>query len=116
MAIWLSLDFETTGLDKVKDRITEPGLVLWSTKINRVVESASFLVKTDVLAGDCRRREGRRRQLRIRLALVGHEVEAGVAQRGERLGERAPEFITAYRSAVGIREAEPEREALRISG
>ena len=48
MAIWLSLDFETTGLDKVKDRITEPGLVLWSTKINRVVEAASFLVKTDV--------------------------------------------------------------------
>lgn len=34
----------------------------------------------------------------------------------ERAARQAPEFITAYRSAVGIREAEPEREALRISG
>lgn len=40
----LSLDFETTGLDKVNDRITEVGMVLYSTKINRAIENSSYLV------------------------------------------------------------------------
>ena len=40
----LSLDFETTGLDRVKDRITEVGAVLYSTKLNRALENTSYLV------------------------------------------------------------------------
>lgn len=40
----LSLDFETTGLDRVKDRITEVGAVLYSTKLNRAIENTSYLV------------------------------------------------------------------------
>jgi DNA polymerase III subunit epsilon len=40
----LSLDFETTGLDKVNDRITEVGMILYSTKINRAIENSSYLV------------------------------------------------------------------------
>ena len=40
----VSLDFETTGLDKVNDRITEVGMVLYSTKINRAIENSSYLV------------------------------------------------------------------------
>jgi DNA polymerase-3 subunit epsilon len=43
-----SLDFETTGLDRAKDRITECGLVLWSTKTNRALETTSFLVGAGV--------------------------------------------------------------------
>jgi DNA polymerase III subunit epsilon len=46
--ILLSLDFETTGLDREKDRITEVGAVLWSTKANRAMETASFFVQSDV--------------------------------------------------------------------
>jgi DNA polymerase III subunit epsilon len=43
-----SFDLEITGLDRVKDRITEVGACLWSTKINRALETASFLVKSEV--------------------------------------------------------------------
>lgn len=43
-----SLDFETSGLDRNSDRITECGLVLWSTKINRALETASFLVNAGI--------------------------------------------------------------------
>ena len=42
-----SFDLETTGVDRVKDRITEVGACLWSTKINRALETASFLVKSE---------------------------------------------------------------------
>lgn len=47
--ILLSIDFETTGLDRVKDRITEVGAVLWTTTCNRPLEIASFFVKSDVV-------------------------------------------------------------------
>ena len=40
----LSLDFETTGLDKQKDRITEVGAVLWSTSFHRAMETSSYFV------------------------------------------------------------------------
>jgi DNA polymerase III subunit epsilon len=40
----LSLDFETTGLDRENDRITEVGAILYSTKINRAIENTSYLV------------------------------------------------------------------------
>jgi len=46
--ILLSLDFETTGLDLTNDRVIEVGAVLWSTGQHRVLESAGFLVKSDV--------------------------------------------------------------------
>jgi DNA polymerase III epsilon subunit-like protein len=46
--ILLGFDTETTGLDKQKDRITEVGLVLYSTAQNRILESVGFLVKDDV--------------------------------------------------------------------
>ena len=44
----LSIDFETTGLDPEKDRITEVGAVLWSTGYKRAMETASFFVNTGV--------------------------------------------------------------------
>lgn len=43
-----SLDFETTGLNRETDRITEVGTVLWSTKHNRAMEAASFFVQSEV--------------------------------------------------------------------
>lgn len=46
--ILLSLDFETTGLDRVKDRITEVGAVLWSTTFHRALETTSFFVDSEV--------------------------------------------------------------------
>lgn len=46
--ILLSLDFETTGVDPANDRVIEVGAVLWSTGQHRVLESAGFLVKSDV--------------------------------------------------------------------
>lgn len=46
--ILLSLDFETTGLDKEKDRITEVGAVLWSTNFNRAMETTSYFVDAGV--------------------------------------------------------------------
>lgn len=46
--ILLSLDFETTGLDRDKDRITEVGYVLWSTGHMRMLQCESFFVKSDV--------------------------------------------------------------------
>jgi DNA polymerase III epsilon subunit-like protein len=46
--ILLSLDFETTGLDKVQDRVIEVGAVLWNTDQHRILEAADFLVKSDV--------------------------------------------------------------------
>lgn len=48
MAVLLSLDFETTGLDFVQDRIIEVGAVLWSTGQAKCLESSGYLVKTDV--------------------------------------------------------------------
>jgi DNA polymerase III epsilon subunit-like protein len=48
MPIWLALDFESTGLDFVKDRIIEVGAVLWSTGQRKCLESQGFLVKSDV--------------------------------------------------------------------
>jgi hypothetical protein len=49
----------------------------------------SALVQPDLLAVDRRRGEVRRRQFGVRLTLVGHEVEVGIAQRGELFGKRA---------------------------
>jgi DNA polymerase III alpha subunit (gram-positive type) len=46
--ILLSLDFETTGLDREKDEVTEVGAVLWSTGRNRAMECSSYFVKTTV--------------------------------------------------------------------
>ncbi len=46
--ILLSLDFETTGIDPANDRVIEVGAALWSTGQHRVLESAGFLVKSDV--------------------------------------------------------------------
>ena len=46
--ILLALDFETTGTDVNNDRVIEVGAILWSTAQNKCLESAGFLVKTDV--------------------------------------------------------------------
>jgi hypothetical protein len=46
--IWLSFDVETTGLDVNNDRVIEVGVILYSTGQHRILESAGFLVKTDV--------------------------------------------------------------------
>ncbi len=42
----LGIDFETTGLDPQKDRITEAGLVLYDTDSRQPVRITGFLVKT----------------------------------------------------------------------
>ena len=42
----LGIDFETTGLDPQKDRITEVGLVLWDANTTQPVRISGFLVKT----------------------------------------------------------------------
>lgn len=41
----LGLDYETTGLDPEKDRITEVGLVLWDSDSKQPVRVTGFLVK-----------------------------------------------------------------------
>lgn len=46
--ILLSLDFETTGLSPDNDRVIEVGSILYSTGQKKCLESAGFLVKTDV--------------------------------------------------------------------
>lgn len=46
--ILLSLDFETTGLDREKDEVIEVGAVLWSTTKNRALETSSYLVKNSI--------------------------------------------------------------------
>lgn len=46
--ILCSFDLETTGLDPVKDRPIEVGAILYSTGQKRVLESAGYLIKTDV--------------------------------------------------------------------
>src|ERR1700688_16029 len=43
-----ALDFQTSGLSFEKDRVIEVGLILFSTGLNRVVESHGFLVKSEV--------------------------------------------------------------------
>lgn len=48
MPIVLSYDTETTGLDTKKDEVVEVGALLYSTGQKRVLESVSFLVKTDL--------------------------------------------------------------------
>jgi DNA polymerase III epsilon subunit-like protein len=45
--ILLSLDFETTGLDVVNDRVIEFGAVLYSTAQHKCLDSQGMLVKTD---------------------------------------------------------------------
>ncbi|MGH7744616.1 MAG: 3'-5' exonuclease [Candidatus Dormibacteria bacterium] len=47
--ILLSIDFETSGLNKESDRVTEVGAVLWSTTYSRAMETASYFVKTDIV-------------------------------------------------------------------
>ena len=46
--ILLSLDFETTGLDVVNDRVIEFGAVLYSTGQRKCLDSQGMLVKADV--------------------------------------------------------------------
>ena len=46
--ILLSLDFETTGLDVVKDRVIEFGAVLYSTTQKKCLDNQGMLVKSDV--------------------------------------------------------------------
>ena len=46
--ILLSADVETTGLDRINDRITELGAILYSTGQRRCLESVSYLVKSEV--------------------------------------------------------------------
>jgi DNA polymerase III alpha subunit (gram-positive type) len=46
--ILLSLDFETTGLDFVKDRVIEIGAVLYSTGQKKCIENLGRLVESDV--------------------------------------------------------------------
>jgi DNA polymerase III epsilon subunit-like protein len=45
--ILLSLDFETTGLNVVEDRVIEVGAVLYSTGQHKCLDSIGSLVKTD---------------------------------------------------------------------
>src|SRR5271166_166925 len=46
--ILLSLDFETTGVDKLNDRVIEFGEVLYSTGQNKCLDNQGSLVKADV--------------------------------------------------------------------
>lgn len=46
--VLLSLDFETTGVDTVKDRVIEVGAILYSTGQKKCLESQGVLVKTEV--------------------------------------------------------------------
>jgi DNA polymerase III epsilon subunit-like protein len=46
--ILLSLDFETTGLDVVNDRVIEFGAVLYSTGQKKCLDNQGMLVKTDI--------------------------------------------------------------------
>jgi DNA polymerase-3 subunit epsilon len=46
--ILLGVDFETTGLDRDKDRIIEVGAILYSTGQGKCIESSGYLVKSDV--------------------------------------------------------------------
>lgn len=47
MALLVSYDVETTGLDKSADRIIEVGLCLYSTTQRKILESTGFLVQSD---------------------------------------------------------------------
>jgi DNA polymerase III epsilon subunit-like protein len=46
--IVLALDFETTGLNVVEDRVLEVGAILWSSGQQKCLESTGFLVQSDV--------------------------------------------------------------------
>jgi DNA polymerase III alpha subunit (gram-positive type) len=46
--IILAIDFETTGIDREKDEVTEVGAVLWSTGKNRIMECSSYFVKNTI--------------------------------------------------------------------
>jgi len=46
--ILAALDFETTGLDRHKDRVVELGVALYSTGHSRFLDSVGQLVKSDV--------------------------------------------------------------------
>ena len=48
MPILMGFDAETTGLDVINDRPIEVGAILYSTGQARTMESAGFLVKSDV--------------------------------------------------------------------
>lgn len=45
--ILCALDFESTGLDVVNDRVTEVGAILYSTNQKRTLEISGYLVKSD---------------------------------------------------------------------
>ena len=46
MSTILGLDFETTGLDLVEDRVTEVGMVLYEIETKQPIQISGFLVKT----------------------------------------------------------------------
>lgn len=46
--ILLSFDVETTGVDVNNDRVIEVGAILYSTGQHKALESAGYLVKTDI--------------------------------------------------------------------
>ena len=46
MSTILGIDFETTGLDLVEDRVTEVGMVLWEIESKTPVQISGFLVNT----------------------------------------------------------------------
>jgi DNA polymerase-3 subunit epsilon len=45
MSTILGIDFETTGLDLVEDRVTEVGMALWDIETKQPVQISGFLVK-----------------------------------------------------------------------
>jgi DNA polymerase-3 subunit epsilon len=45
--IVVGFDLEATGLDRIKDRPTEVGVSLWTTKFNRSLDTRAYLVQTD---------------------------------------------------------------------
>lgn len=50
--ILLSLDFETTGLNPETDRVIEIGAITYSTNQKKCLESAGFLVQSDVTVSE----------------------------------------------------------------
>ena len=48
MSLILGLDFETSGLDPVNDRVLEVGLALWDTERHKPVSQRDFYVKPEI--------------------------------------------------------------------
>lgn len=48
MSLILGLDFETSGLDPVNDRVLEVGLALWDTERHKPISQQDFYVKPEI--------------------------------------------------------------------